>query len=124
MNEPSSDKLRVEYVKSNFFRVVRADGAMGGASPRLDLFITFYSERFPIPKVLVYERTPKGAPGEEIFSERESKEGIIREAEIGITMDLPTAKSFAVWLNDKVTELEEMRRRIIPAQAGVDEVKK
>ena len=93
--------------------MIRADGAIGGISPRLELFVTFYNERFPIPKVLVYEATPEGAPGEEVSSERESKAGIIREAEIGVTMDIATAKSFASWLNEKITELESARARIL-----------
>ena len=113
MNEESSEKIRIEYIKSNFFRILRADGAIGGTSPRLELFITFYSERFPIPKVLVYHQTPEGGPGEELYAERETKSGVIREAEVGITMDLPTAKSFASWLNDKIVELEKTREKIL-----------
>jgi hypothetical protein len=123
MNEAPSDKIRIEYVKSHFFRLVRADGAIGGTSPRLELFITFYNERFPIPRVLTYEATPEGAPGEEIRSERESKEGIIREAEVGITMDLPTAKSFAFWINEKVAELEKTRERVLSGRTEHEEVK-
>jgi hypothetical protein len=122
MNEAPSDKIRIEYVKSHFFRLVRADGAIGGISPRLELFITFYNERFPIPKVLTYKPTPDGAPGEEILSERESKEGIVREAEVGITMDLPTAKSFASWINEKVAELEKTRGRVLSGRAQNEEI--
>jgi hypothetical protein len=103
--------------------LVRADGAIGGTSPRLELFITFYNERFTIPRVLTYEATPEGAPGEEIRSERESKEGIIREAEVGITMDLPTAKSFAFWINEKVAELEKTRERVLSGRTEHEEVK-
>ena len=113
---PDPEKLRIEYVKSNHFRVVRVDGAIGGTSPRLELFITFYNERFPIPKVLVYRQTPEGAPGEELSAERETKAGIIREAEVGVTMDLPTAKVFATWLNEKIAELEKTRGRIFSRQ--------
>src|SRR5258708_3439237 len=101
MSETPSDKIRIEYIKSNLFRVVHADGAFGGTSPRLELFITFYSERFPIPKILVYEVSPTGAHGEEVLAERETKAGIIREAEVGVMLDLPAAKSLAAWLHDK-----------------------
>jgi hypothetical protein len=110
---PDPSKVRIEYIKSTAFRVTHVDGAIGGMSPRLDLFVTFYTERFPIPKVLVYKATPQGAPGEELESERETKAGIIREAEVAITMDLPTAKAFALWLNEKIVELEKTRQRIL-----------
>lgn len=124
MNEAPSEKLRIEYIKSHAYRMVRADGAFGGTSPRLELFISFYNERFPIPKVLVYKRTDSGAPGEEIQEDRESKEGIIREVEVGITMDLPTAKSFAAWLTQKVGELEKTREQVLSGRREEQEVKR
>jgi hypothetical protein len=116
-NQSSSEKVRVEYVKSNLFRVSHVDGAFGGTSPRLELFISFYSERFPIPKVLTYEVSPAGMPGEEVIAERESKSGIIREVEAGVILDLPAARAFAVWLNDKVAELERAREAAFAAQS-------
>ena len=45
------DELPIHYVKSNFFRVVCADGAWGGFSPGGRLIINFYNERAPIPLV-------------------------------------------------------------------------
>jgi len=102
MNEPIPGRLRIEYKKSNSFRVIHADGAYGGTSPRLQLFVAFYSERFPIPQVLTYETSATGAPEREIVAERESKEGLFREVEVGITMDINAAKSFATWLTKQV----------------------
>ena|SRR5258708_3293381 len=124
MNEPQSEHLRIEYIKSNLFRVVHADGAFGGISPRLDLFITFYSERFPIPKVLTYEMTPSGATGQEIQSERETKAGVIREVEIGVMLDLLTAKSLAEWLNGKIAELEKARGQVLASETQLEEITK
>lgn len=118
MAELEDKKIRIEYMKSNLFRVVHADGAFGGTSPRLQLFMTFYSERFPIPKVLTYQPTSTGAPGHEVMEERESKEGIIREVEVGVLLDLPAAKTFAVWLNEKIAELEKTREKILGSQQG------
>jgi hypothetical protein len=54
MDEKPNDRLRIEFVKSSHFRVIHPDGAFGGTTPRLQLFIDFYTERFPIPKVLVF----------------------------------------------------------------------
>jgi hypothetical protein len=113
MNEPIPNKLRIEYKKSQSFRVIHADGAYGGTSPRLQLFIAFYSERFPIPQVLTYETSPSGAPEREIISERESKEGLFREVEVGVTLDLNAAKGFLAWLTERVGELENRREQIL-----------
>lgn len=117
MNKEQPPKVRIEYVRGNLFRVVHVDGAFGGTTPRLQLFIDFYSERFPIPRVLVYEASPEGAPLREIVEERESEEGIVRESEVGLVLDLPVAKVFSEWLNEKVAELERVRENLgSPAQ--------
>jgi|SRR5579862_3609312 len=121
MNESiPSNKLRIEYHKSHSFRVIHADGAYGGTSPRLQLFVAFYSERFPIPQVLTYEVDPTGAPKGEI--ERESKEGVFREVEIGVTMDLAAAKGFATWINEQVGLLEKRRDEVLNSQQPTTEV--
>jgi hypothetical protein len=122
MNEPPPNKLRIEYKKSNAFRVVHADGAYGGTSPRLQLFIAFYSERFPIPQVLTYETSDSGAPIREIAAERESKEGVFREVEVGVTLDINAAKGFAVWLNEQIAELEKRREQIIGAEKTMEQI--
>ncbi len=125
MNDPTSDKLRIEYQKSHSFRVIHADGAYGGTSPRLQLFIAFYSERFPIPKVLTYEASDGGAPRQEIVAERESKEGVIREVEVGIMLDINAAKGFATWLNQQVAELEKRREVLLtPLETQAEEARK
>jgi hypothetical protein len=113
MNDLRGIMSGIEYQKSHSFRVVHADGAYGGTSPRLQLFIAFYSERFPIPKVLTYEASPAGAPLDEIVEARESKEGVIREVEVGVTMDINAAKGFAAWLNERVAELEKARLQVL-----------
>jgi hypothetical protein len=122
MSEATPEKIRIEYQKSHSFRVVHVDGAYGGTSPRLQLFIAFYSERFPIPKVLTYEISPSGTPGEEITEERETKEGIIREVEVGVLLDLQAAKAFASWLNEHVAELEKRREELLGSPEPIGEI--
>jgi hypothetical protein len=122
MNEPIPNKLRIEYKKSNAFRVIHADGAYGGTSPRLQLFIAFYSERFPIPQVLTYETSEAGAPTRELTAERESKEGLFREVEVGVTLDINAAKGFAVWLNEQIAELEKRRAQILGSEKAVEQI--
>ena len=41
--------LKADYIKSNLFRVVVADGAFGGLTPRGNIHIDFWSERRAIP---------------------------------------------------------------------------
>jgi hypothetical protein len=125
MNEPIPNKVRIEYKKSQSFRVIHADGAYGGTTPRLQLFIAFYNERFPIPQVLTYETSATGAPERENISERESKEGIFREVEVGVTLDVTAAKGFLTWLTEHVSELEKTRERVLAhPEKPIEEVQK
>jgi hypothetical protein len=98
----TGDKVRFHYLKSNLFRIIHADGALGGLTPSLDVFFTLYSQRAPIPQVTVQKIMPDGQLGEEITEEREQKDGIIREPEVGVVMSLATAKAFHRWLTSRI----------------------
>ena len=42
-------ELEFDFIKSNFFRVIKADGAFGGISPNGSIHMALYSERSAIP---------------------------------------------------------------------------
>ena len=120
MDHPE-ETIRFEFIKSNLFRVIHADGAFGGLTPRLGIFINFYSERPPIPKVLVHRVSEtSGVLGEEIREKRESKTGIVRESEVGVCVDVEVAKSLVVWLQDKIHAIEDARRTMEDAKTITD----
>jgi hypothetical protein len=120
-SNPENPRLKFHFHKSTAFRVVHADGAWGGLTPRLDVFMTFYSERPPIPQVIVHEITDRGLLGQEVRSEREAKDGIIREAEVGVTMDLSVAKSLVAWLQEKIREAEKLRSTVASEATAKEE---
>jgi hypothetical protein len=100
-SQPS--RLDAHYQKSNFFRVVHADGAFGGPSPRGLINIAFYSERAPIPRHTTIPIVG-GIPGPEEISE--TKSGIFRELEVNVVMDLAVAVSLQSWLGQKIAEAQ------------------
>jgi hypothetical protein len=103
---PSS--IALHYVKSNYFRVVHADGAIGGFTPRGEIFVSLYSERAPLPDVTV-QAVENGQLGKEIIEQRKGSEGILRELEVGVVMDLNVAKSLMTWLEERIKVAEQMR---------------
>ena len=107
MAEEFSEELELHYLKSNNFRVVHGDGVWGGATPRGYIAMSFYSERYPIPRKLVHELAPSGAVGQE--TSRDSRKGIIREVEVEVMVDLPMAKSLITWLQEHVDFLEQQQ---------------
>ena len=116
MEDQSPDSIHFHYVKSNSFKVVHCDGVWGGTTPRGYITMSVYSERAPIPQRLTLEVTSTGRIGEEVH--RNSKEGIVREVDVEIIMDLDMARSMAEWLRDHVDFLEKQRDR----SAGGDHV--
>jgi hypothetical protein len=49
---PQEDEVVVfEYIKSQLFRVIHSDGAIGGITPTGNVHVAFYSDRAAIPKV-------------------------------------------------------------------------
>lgn len=99
------DHLVSHFQKSNFFRVVLAEGCFGGLSPRGKIHCSFYNERTPIPQMTslpLKDGLPSGA--EEITA---IKSGVIREVEVDIVMDLQAAAAYSAWLVDKVEQLRQ-----------------
>jgi len=109
-----TEEVVFSYLKSGYFRVIHADGAWGGLSPRGDIHIAFYNERAAIPDVSKLVVSPEGriiTP--EQFS---ASSQVVREVEVDVVVDLVTAKGLLRWLNEKVRALEGLMRE---AEKGV-----
>ena len=113
MSEESlPEQVEFHYIKSNGFRVVHADGVWGGTTPRGYITMSFYSERSPIPRRITREVKAQQLDsgdrvhvlGEEIA--RDAKNGLVREVEVEVMVDLEMAKSLLKWLENKVQTLE------------------
>ncbi|MFI5422002.1 MAG: hypothetical protein ACHQ1H_13640 [Nitrososphaerales archaeon] len=110
-----NEKIKFHYMKSNLFRVLHVDGALGGVTPTGDIFFSMYNQRLPIPKITVQEVSAEGELGSELISERRTRDGIIREVEVGVIMTPSVAFQLKTWLEEKlkivelVTEAQQKR---------------
>lgn len=103
-------QIPYHYIKSNYYRVVHADGAFGGVTTRGLIHMDLFSERNPIPQMMTLQVQPDGRLGEEIAGGTVKREGVVREMEVGATMDLSTAKAILTWLQDKIDVLERLQQ--------------
>jgi hypothetical protein len=110
MPEDVPTPVPFHYIKSNLFRVLHADGALGNVTPGGLIFVGFYSERAPIPQMMVHEITDVGQVGPERTEERISKKGIIREVDVGAIMSVETAEHLVVWLQEKIDLVHKLRK--------------
>lgn len=100
-----------EYIKSEFFRVIHTDGAIGGITPQGNIHFALFSERSAIPRLLVHEANPDGTLGKALPDRAVVRPGIIREMDIDVVMSLSTAESFAAWLGDRIAELKKRQKK-------------
>jgi hypothetical protein len=100
------EKIFIDYLKSNFFRVLHVDDIGIRLTPDLDIQIILWNERASIPKRLAYEIEEDGTLGALIEGDCEDRKSIIREVEAVFTIDLEMADSIATSLRELVDELE------------------
>lgn len=102
-------KLHFNYIKSNYFRVIHSDGFIGNITPKSDIFVGFFNERAALPDKVSFEVLPDGSLGKE--TERiTTSDGIFREVEVGVVIDLELAKTIVVWLSSLITQAEKFRQ--------------
>jgi|APGre2960657468_1045069.scaffolds.fasta_scaffold17883_4 hypothetical protein len=92
------------------FRSIHVDGAFGGLSPRGLININFFSERFTIPKSTDFE-VNGSAIGNKISDSPDSKDGVIREYDLGVYMDVEVAKKIIELLVAKVKEHDNLKNK-------------
>lgn len=97
--------IKFHYVKGNFFRVIHVDGAIGGLTPSRDVFVSLFSQRAALPRMIELAVLPTGGLGGE--TGREGKEGIVREMEVGIVMSADAARDLAHFLLEQVKVFRE-----------------
>ncbi len=110
MPEEPPTVVQFHYIKSNFFRVLHVDGAVGNVTPGGLIFVGFYNERAAIPQVMIHEVTDAGQVGIERQGERVGKKGIVREVEVGAMMSAETATSLIAWLQEKIDLIHKLRK--------------
>jgi hypothetical protein len=100
-----------EYIKSQLFRVVHADGAVGGVTPSGNLNIAFYSERPAIPRMMVHKRNEDGTLGDPLPEQTIVRPGIIREMDVDVVIRPEAVDALVVWLQQRQVELQKYREQ-------------
>ena len=97
-------KVAFDYIKSQYFRVIHADGAIGSITPNGLIHFALYSERPAIPRRLVQPVSEDGQLGDPIESETESRDSIIREMDVDVMMTLEVAVLVRNWLSERIDQ--------------------
>ncbi len=104
MGKIPTGEFPIYITKSNFYRVVHADGVYGGGTPTPgNIMMTVFSHRVPFPEKIVND-----GKGNEIVSKRDVKYGMEQEFEVSLVMGLDTAKIMLLWLNNTIRNTEAL----------------
>jgi hypothetical protein len=116
-------RIRFDYIKSQFFRVIHVDGIFGGTSPiGKAIRMSVWNERWPIPKQTVHEMDELGNLLKEVVEERIQRDAIVREVEVDLVMDVDCAKQMREWLSRKIEQYDEIMK--LQSKTGVKTHKK
>jgi len=114
MNKP---QIIFKYLFAEDYNPVYVNGAHGGVSPRGEIVVHFYLERPGIPVSITHEVTPGGSIGAEINEvPSDFKQTLYRAVESGVVMNQESARSFHLWLGERLKELENLQQARDAAQ--------
>jgi hypothetical protein len=100
-------EVQFHLIKSNCFRVIYADGVLGGMAPNLNLQMSLYNTRAALPQLMINTVNPDGTLGEERVKERVGRDGFVREVEAEVIMDLDFAQALHKWLGEKIEIMQK-----------------
>lgn len=100
-------EVTIHYLKSNLFRTVHCDGAIGGPTPQGNISMGIFSERGPIPLQIKHQIKPDRTLGDEI--ERSGRDGMVREVETEVILSLYVATKLRDWLTDNIDKVQAIR---------------
>ncbi len=82
------------------------DGIYGGLTPRGEIYMDIFIEKNVSPEFVTHKIEETGELGGEI--DKKVENGILREVECSMIMNIDMAKSLRKWLDDKITDREKL----------------
>lgn len=110
MPGPSPTSIPAHYLKSPNHRVVPVTGAFFGANAQGKLVLTPYVDRPAVPQVIPQKIDPVSGALSDDLANAVKKEGIIRDFEVSLFMDLDVAEAIAKGLLQVIEQMRSMQQ--------------
>lgn len=105
--DPGKRAITYKYERYDDYKIIYANGAVGGVTPRGEILFDLFIEFVGAPDETVHSVTPDGL-GPEIGRTPE-KPPFTRQSQVGVVMTPGQAKSLGYWLIDQVENMERKR---------------
>lgn len=106
MSSNGHNRLRFRYEKGPDCRIIYANGAFGGPTPKGEIKFDLFTEVIMPPDSVVHAVQPDGKLGDELERQPAEPE-IVRQIQVAVIMSLPEAKNFSLWLSKHIATLEQ-----------------
>ncbi len=106
MSDQEVQHVFFDYIKSESWRSIHVDGAIGGPTPAGFIHIAFYCERPAIPQRVAHGINSDGTLGAEIPTYTESRGSIVRELDCDAFMSVQTARALRDWLSSTIETID------------------
>lgn len=102
-------KIEIKYSQPDNYRPLYANGAYGNITPQGEIVVNFYFENNEYPDKQTFNITEEDKLGEPEKPEDPEIPKIIRSVNVGVILDLNSAKRINEWLAGKIKQLEKMK---------------
>jgi hypothetical protein len=111
---PSENEVAIDYLKSQDFRSVWADGLIGSITPQGLIHFAIYSERQAIPRRQVFtivkdESENIGSLGTEVVEKQISRGSIVREMSCDVFVSPSVAEAVGKWLIEQANIIKDLK---------------
>lgn len=96
--------ITFHLIKTPSYHTHHVDGVIGGFTPNDGVSLEFFTERGTIPQTVTYQVNADGTLGTMVG--KTGKEGIVREIQTGVILDLEGLKSLHEQIGQMIEQLE------------------
>ena len=102
----AANRIEATYIKSSACRVIHVDGAHGGLTPQLNVYMALFSEHVAPPESAIYvvdraEKTAREQP-------RPPSNKWVREIETEVIMSREVARLIRDWIDERLNAAEKL----------------
>lgn len=102
----AADRIEAVYVKSGACRVIHVDGAHGGLTPQLNVYMALFSEHVAPPEAAVYVLDRAQKVAKELPRPPSNK--WVREIETEVIMSREVARLLRDWIDERLNAAEKL----------------
>lgn len=117
--DEAAGKFKFHLIKGNYFRVIHVDTATAQITPDLNVQVTVFSQRQPIPDQITHYVTPDGRLGDVVPEETISREGIVREVEASLWMTENTLRGMIAIFQRTLEQIQTAKDNTLFSDADI-----